>query len=170
MRAKSLKSSQILRDHIPYFRRPGHIYVSRRLWSVSETLSLWREFVWPYYNYGDESCVGNILRTCGMHYRKWIKLHLRVITLLKIATVILVKQHLHLFYVCSTVVSFIFDVFSCQSNTKLPTIHQYYILSIILPYLHCTYVLTTKVFKSYILYFMVGAYPGFFKGGFQVRL
>ena len=26
MRAKSLKSSQILRAHMPYFRRPGHIY------------------------------------------------------------------------------------------------------------------------------------------------
>ena len=25
MRAKSLKSSQILRAHMPYFRRPGHI-------------------------------------------------------------------------------------------------------------------------------------------------
>ena len=26
MRAKSLKSSQILRAHMPYFRRPGHNY------------------------------------------------------------------------------------------------------------------------------------------------
>ena len=26
MKAKSLKSSQILRAHMPYFRRPGHIY------------------------------------------------------------------------------------------------------------------------------------------------
>ena len=26
MRAKSLKSIQILRAHMPYFRRPGHIY------------------------------------------------------------------------------------------------------------------------------------------------
>jgi len=26
MRAKSLKSSQILRAHMPYFRRPGHKY------------------------------------------------------------------------------------------------------------------------------------------------
>jgi len=26
MRAKSLRSSQILRAHMPYFRRPGHIY------------------------------------------------------------------------------------------------------------------------------------------------
>jgi len=26
MRARSLKSSQILRAHMPYFRRPGHIY------------------------------------------------------------------------------------------------------------------------------------------------
>ena len=26
MRAKSLKSSQILRAHMPYFRRPSHIF------------------------------------------------------------------------------------------------------------------------------------------------
>ena len=26
MKAKTLKSSQILRAHMPYFRRPGHIY------------------------------------------------------------------------------------------------------------------------------------------------
>jgi len=26
MKAKSLKSGQILRAHLPYFRRPGHIY------------------------------------------------------------------------------------------------------------------------------------------------
>ena len=82
--------------------------------------------------------------------------------MLKIATVILVKQLLHHFYVYSTVASFITDVFSCQSNTKLPTIHQYYILSIILSYLHCIMLLTTKtnykVFKSTlhtIVYFMI---------------
>jgi len=27
MRAKSLKSSQILRAHMPYFRRPGHKFL-----------------------------------------------------------------------------------------------------------------------------------------------
>ena len=26
MKAKSLKSGQILRAHVPYFRRPGHNY------------------------------------------------------------------------------------------------------------------------------------------------
>ena len=29
--------------------------------------SLWREFVWPYYHTGDESCMNNALKVCGQH-------------------------------------------------------------------------------------------------------
>ena len=41
--------------------------VSRRLRSVIETPSLWREFVWPYYHTSDEGCVTNVLKACGEH-------------------------------------------------------------------------------------------------------
>jgi len=44
-------------------------YVSRRLRSVSETPSLWSEFVWHYYHAGDEGCVNNVLRICGQHVK-----------------------------------------------------------------------------------------------------
>jgi len=44
--------------------------VSRRLRSVvSETPSLWREFVWPFYHDGDEGCVNRILKVCGRYVK-----------------------------------------------------------------------------------------------------
>ena len=42
-------------------------YVSTKLRSASETPSLWREFVWPYYHPGDIRCVNNALKVCGRH-------------------------------------------------------------------------------------------------------
>jgi len=45
-------------------------YVSRRLKSISETPSLWREFVWPYYNYRDKECLYSLLRSCGEHVQR----------------------------------------------------------------------------------------------------
>ena len=45
-------------------------YVSRRLRSVSETPSLWNEFVWPYYHTADEGCVNNVLKMCGSHLKR----------------------------------------------------------------------------------------------------
>ena len=46
------------------------LYVSRRLRSVMETPSLWREFVWPYYHTGDEGYVNNVLKLCGQHVKR----------------------------------------------------------------------------------------------------
>jgi len=43
---------------------------SRRLRSVSETPSLWREFVWPYYHTGDEGCANNVLKVYGQHVKR----------------------------------------------------------------------------------------------------
>ena len=42
-------------------------YVSKRLRSVSEAPSLWREFIWPCYDRSEERCVCNVLKTCGQH-------------------------------------------------------------------------------------------------------
>ena len=45
-------------------------YVSRRLGSVIETPSLWREFVWPYYDDREEVCINNVLKTCGKYVKR----------------------------------------------------------------------------------------------------
>ena len=45
-------------------------YVSRRLQSVCETPSLWREFVWPHFNIREERCVKNLLESCGQHIKR----------------------------------------------------------------------------------------------------
>ena len=42
-------------------------YVSRRVRSISETPSLWRKFVWPYYDRLEERCLCNLLKACGKH-------------------------------------------------------------------------------------------------------
>ena len=45
-------------------------WVSWRLRSVNKPVSLWREFVWPYYHTGDEGCVHNVLKMCGQHVKR----------------------------------------------------------------------------------------------------
>ena len=45
-------------------------YVSQRLQIVSETPSLWREFVWDYYDTREELCVKNVLKRCGEHIKR----------------------------------------------------------------------------------------------------
>ena len=45
-------------------------YISRRLRSVIETPSLWREFVWPYYDDREELCINNVLETCGEYVKR----------------------------------------------------------------------------------------------------
>ena len=40
-------------------------YVSRRLRGVCETSSLWREFIWPYFDIREEHCVKSVLKSCG---------------------------------------------------------------------------------------------------------
>ena len=43
-------------------------FVSRLLRCVIEgTPSLWREFVWPYYNSSEECSVKEVLKMCGQH-------------------------------------------------------------------------------------------------------
>jgi len=45
-------------------------YVSLRLQRISETPSLWREFMWPYYHTGDENRVNKVLKVCGKHVKR----------------------------------------------------------------------------------------------------
>ena len=45
-------------------------YVSRWLRCViEETPSLWKEFVWPYYNSHEECSVKEVLKVCGQHIK-----------------------------------------------------------------------------------------------------
>ena len=46
-------------------------YVSRRIRTVSETPSLWRELVWPYHLNGYEGCMNGALKHCGQHIRRF---------------------------------------------------------------------------------------------------
>jgi len=45
-------------------------YVSRRLRSVSETPSLWREFIWPHMDINEERCVKSVLKSCGQYIKR----------------------------------------------------------------------------------------------------
>ena len=45
-------------------------YVSRRLWSISETPSVWRELVWPDCDRREENCLCNVLKISGIHTRR----------------------------------------------------------------------------------------------------
>ena len=45
-------------------------YVSRKLRSISETPSLWREFVWPDCNPREEKRLKIVMKSCGMHIRR----------------------------------------------------------------------------------------------------
>jgi len=45
-------------------------YVSHRLRSGIETSSLWRTFVWPYYDDREELHINNVLETCGKYVKK----------------------------------------------------------------------------------------------------
>jgi len=44
--------------------------VSRKLRSVSETPSLWRECVWPLLTVSEERCVDNVLKACGQYVKR----------------------------------------------------------------------------------------------------
>ena len=44
--------------------------MSRRLRSISETPSVWRELVWPDYNYCEQNHLCNVLKICGIHIRR----------------------------------------------------------------------------------------------------
>ena len=45
-------------------------YVSRRLRSISETPSVWRELVWPDCDRHEENCLRHLLKICGIHIRR----------------------------------------------------------------------------------------------------
>ena len=47
-------------------------YVSRTLRVVSETPSLWSEFVWPLYDRREEHSVMNVLKTCGDYIKRLV--------------------------------------------------------------------------------------------------
>ena len=44
--------------------------MSRRLRSISETPSVWRELVWPNCDRHEENCLRNVLKICGIHIRQ----------------------------------------------------------------------------------------------------
>ena len=43
---------------------------SREIRSISETPSLWRDFVWPDYNSREAECLHNVMKACGVHIRR----------------------------------------------------------------------------------------------------
>ena len=45
-------------------------YVSRKMRSISETSSLWRNFLWPWYDRHEERSVNNVLKKCGTHIKQ----------------------------------------------------------------------------------------------------
>ena len=45
-------------------------YVSRKLLSISETPSLWHEFVWPDCNFREEKSLHTVMKACGVHIRR----------------------------------------------------------------------------------------------------
>jgi len=47
-------------------------YVSRRLRVVSETPSLWSEFVWPFYDKREECSVMNAFKVCGDYIKRLV--------------------------------------------------------------------------------------------------
>ena len=61
-------------------------YVSKRIRSVIEVPSLWREpFMWSYYESGEELCISNLLKACG-RYVKTLITQLRYRILYEIVT------------------------------------------------------------------------------------
>jgi len=45
-------------------------YISQRLRSAVETPSLWRTFLWPYYDDREELSINSLLKVCGKYVRK----------------------------------------------------------------------------------------------------
>ena len=60
----------VLYHLIPNFNTVNLRYVSSWLRCVTvteETPSLWKEFVWPYYNSCEECSLKEVLNMCGQH-------------------------------------------------------------------------------------------------------
>ena len=45
-------------------------YVSKEIRSISETPSLWRDFVWPDCNPCEAECLHNVMKACGVYIRR----------------------------------------------------------------------------------------------------
>ena len=45
-------------------------YVSRKIRSISETSTLWKNFLWPWYDSREETSVNEVLKTCGTHIKR----------------------------------------------------------------------------------------------------
>ena len=45
-------------------------YVSQLLKAAVETPSLWRDFIWPHYDFREERCIENVLKSCGRHVKQ----------------------------------------------------------------------------------------------------
>ena len=47
-------------------------YVSRKIRSISETSTLWKNFLWPWYDSREERSVNEVLKACGTHIKRLI--------------------------------------------------------------------------------------------------
>ena len=45
-------------------------YVSRKIRSISETSTLWKNFLWPRYDSREERSVNEVLKVCGTHIKR----------------------------------------------------------------------------------------------------
>ena len=45
-------------------------YVSRKIRSISETSTLWKNFLWPWYDSREERSVNEVLKACGAHIKR----------------------------------------------------------------------------------------------------
>ena len=45
-------------------------YVSRKIRSISETSTLWQNFLWPWYDSCEERGVNEVLKVCGTHIKR----------------------------------------------------------------------------------------------------
>ena len=45
-------------------------YISQLLKAAVETPSLWRDFIWPHYDFREKRCIENVLKSCGRHVKQ----------------------------------------------------------------------------------------------------
>ena len=45
-------------------------YVSRKIRNISETSTLWKNFLWPWYDSREERSVNEVLKACGTHIKR----------------------------------------------------------------------------------------------------
>ena len=47
-------------------------YTSRLLRMVAETPSLWKDFIWPYFDIREERAINSVLKSCGRHVKQLV--------------------------------------------------------------------------------------------------